>query len=58
MSDRELVEDIVAHIMTAIQRIERRFEGIKEPDDFVIDDIGIDKLDGITMMLIATSLNL
>jgi uncharacterized protein with HEPN domain len=53
MSDPELAQDILANIMTAITRIERRFEGIDSPDDFVMDDFGIDRLDGITMMLIA-----
>ena len=53
MSDPELVNDILTNIMTAITRIERRFKGIEQPDDFVTDDFGIDQLDGITMMLIA-----
>jgi len=53
MSDPELVDDVLGNIMTAISRFERRFEDIDEPDDFVIDDSGIDKLDGITIMLIA-----
>ena len=53
MSDPELAQDILANIMTAIARIERRFEGIDSPDAFVMDDFGIDRLDGITMMLIA-----
>jgi len=53
MSDPELVQDILANVMTAITRIERRFAGIDHPDDFVADDFGIDRLDGITMMLIA-----
>jgi uncharacterized protein with HEPN domain len=39
--------------MTAIARIERRFNGIDNPDDFVMDNDGIDRPDGITMMLIA-----
>ena len=53
MSDPELTQDILTNIVTAIMRIERRFEGIDSPDDFVVDDFGIDRLDGITMMLIA-----
>jgi uncharacterized protein with HEPN domain len=53
MSDPELAHDILSNIMTAITRIERRFEGIDSPEDFVSDDWGIDRLDGITMMLIA-----
>ena len=39
--------------MMAIERIERRFRGIHSPKDFVVDNDGIDRLDGIAMMLIA-----
>jgi hypothetical protein len=53
MSDPELVHDTLTNILTALNRIERRFKGIAHPDDFVTDDSGIDRLDGITMMLIA-----
>ena len=53
MSDPELVLDILSSILIAIERIERRFQGIGEPDDFVVSDEGIDRLDGIAMMLIA-----
>jgi uncharacterized protein with HEPN domain len=53
MSDPKLVRAILENILTAIERIERRFESIDSPNDFVSDDEGIDRLDGITMMLIA-----
>lgn len=53
MSDPELEHAILANILTAIERIERRFEDIDSPDAFVSDDEGLDRLDGITMMLIA-----
>lgn len=53
MSDSELTLDILATILVAIKRIERRFLGIETADDFVLDDDGIDRLDGIAMMLIA-----
>jgi uncharacterized protein with HEPN domain len=53
MSDPELTQDILANIMTAIERIERRFQGIHSPEDFVVDNDGVDRLDGIAMMLIA-----
>lgn len=53
MSDEELVQGILMNILVAITRVERRFVGINTPEDFVINDAGIDKLDGITMMLIA-----
>ncbi len=53
MSDPKLVRAISENILIAVARIERRFEGIDNPDDFVSDNEGIDRLDGITMMLIA-----
>jgi uncharacterized protein with HEPN domain len=53
MSDRELALDIVANVLSAIERIERRFHGIHTVEDFLVDDDGIDRLDGIAMMLIA-----
>jgi len=52
-SDQNLVRVISDNILIAIGRIERRFVGIGNPSDFLIDDEGIDRLDGITMMLIA-----
>lgn len=52
-SDPALVSAILENILTAIERIERRFRGIEHPDDFVANDDGIDRLDGIAMMLIA-----
>ncbi|MFN8487930.1 MAG: HepT-like ribonuclease domain-containing protein [Caldilineaceae bacterium] len=53
MSDLELVRDILSNIMIAITRIERRCERIASADDFVSSDEGIDRLDGIAMMLLA-----
>lgn len=52
-SDPQLVRAILDNILTAIKRIERRFRGIKSANAFIIDDEGLDRLDGITMMLIA-----
>jgi hypothetical protein len=40
-SDPELIQAILENILIAIKRIERRFEGINSPDDFVADDEGI-----------------
>ena len=53
MSDLEMAHDILINIMTAMGRLERRFSTINTPDDFVVDDDGLDRLDGIAMMLIA-----
>ena len=52
-SDPELVRAILDNIVTAIDRIERRFSRIDKPSDFTSTDEGIDRLDAITMMLIA-----
>jgi uncharacterized protein with HEPN domain len=52
-SDRELVHQILTNIATAIERIERRAVGIARAEDFLTSDDGVDRLDGITMMLIA-----
>ena len=53
MSDPELVREILSQILEATGRIERRFAPIHSPDDFLASEDGIDKLDGICMMLIA-----
>ena len=53
MFDTELVDEILSQILIAAHRIERRSRDIFEPDDFLISDAGIDKLDAICMMLIA-----
>lgn len=42
----------------AIRRIERRFNGISSSSDFISSDDGLDRLDGISMMLIAISENI
>jgi len=52
-SDPKLVAAILGNILTAIERIVRRFAGVESPDDFVMDNDGLDRLDGIAMMLIA-----
>ncbi|HIE31007.1 MAG TPA: hypothetical protein EYP67_01315 [Methanosarcinales archaeon] len=38
----------------ALAKIKRRFINIDSPDDFLDSDCGLDMLDGIAMMLIAT----
>jgi uncharacterized protein with HEPN domain len=53
MSDPALVLEILAQIIEATTRIERRFAPIQSPEDFLADDQGIDRLDAICMMLIA-----
>jgi len=47
MSDSELLYEILSQILEAGSRIERRFVSINSPDDFLANEDGIDKLDGI-----------
>ena len=58
MFDRELAKEIIRQTLTAANRIERRFKGVKNSDDFLLSETGIDKLDAICMMLIAIGENL
>jgi uncharacterized protein with HEPN domain len=53
MLDRELVREVLSQILIACKRIVRRFEPLREPDDFLSSDAGLDRLDAIGMMLIA-----
>ncbi len=53
MFDEELVCEILSQILEAAGRIERRLTSISSPEDFLSSEEGIDKLDGICMMLIA-----
>ena len=57
MYDQPLVIELLDQIDEAIRRIERRFLGIREADDFVRDDDGLDRLDAIAMMLLAIGEN-
>ena len=52
MSDVERIRSCIDEIETALARIDRRFQGIESPDDFIVSDEGLDKLDGIAMMLV------
>ena len=58
MFDRELAKEIIRQTLTAANRIERRFKGVQNSDDFLLSETGIDKLDAICMMLIAIGENL
>lgn len=50
--DRELVITILDNILWALEQIEKRFRGIDTPDNFLDDDEGLTKLDGICLQLI------
>ena len=54
MSDKELmVISTLEDIIYSIELILDRFESIKSSDDFLADDIGLEKLDSISMRLVA-----
>jgi len=42
MSDQELLFEIYTQILQGIRRIERRFSGIKTPDDFLNNENGLE----------------
>ncbi len=52
MYDRELVIDILKKISWSLGQITKRFQTIQSSDDFIKDDIGLEKLDSICMQLI------
>jgi uncharacterized protein with HEPN domain len=58
MYNRSLLLELFLEIEEAIRRIERRFAEIQSPADFTCNDDGLDRLDGISMMLIAISENI
>ena len=53
MSDPELVRAILDQILRATQVIAKRCAPIASPEDFLISDEGMEKLDAICMQLIA-----
>ena len=53
MPESLLVREILGQMLDAIAKIERRFARIGNGNDLVSSDEGIDRLDGICMMLIA-----
>ena len=53
MYDRELLIEKLQTLVSALNRIPRRFAAITEPSDFYLTEDGEDKLDAICMILIA-----
>jgi len=53
MSDPAVIREVLAQILESAERIKRRFAPIRSPGDFVLNEEGVDRLDGICMMLIA-----
>ena len=58
MYNRSLLLELFIETDEAIRRIDRRFADINSPEDFISNDNGLDRLDGISMMLISISENI
>jgi uncharacterized protein with HEPN domain len=58
MYDKSLILEKLKQVLEAMNRINRRFSGIKSPDDFLITDDALDKLDAIAMMIITIGENI
>jgi uncharacterized protein with HEPN domain len=54
MYDKELVGNILKNILWSIEQITKRFQSIQSSEDFLKDDLGLEKLDSICMQLINT----
>ena len=54
MYDKELVFDILKQTLEATEKITRRFEKINNVADFTNSEFGMERLDSICMLLIAT----
>jgi len=52
MYDKELVIGILKNIIWSIDQISKRVHGISSSEDFIKDDLGLEKLDSICMQLI------
>lgn len=52
MHDKDLVLEVLRQIQEAASRIVVRFEAIRQVSDFTDSPNGLDKMDGICMMLI------
>lgn len=53
MYDRQELTDRLKDALEALERIPRRFEPIRVPDDFLADEAGREHLDSICMVLVA-----
>ena len=54
MYDKELVISILKNILWSLEQIIKRSQSIQSSNDFLKDDLGIEKLDSICMQLINT----
>jgi len=49
--DKATTKEVLEFILESLRLIQRRFKDIKNSDDFLEDDNGLDKLDSISMRL-------
>jgi uncharacterized protein with HEPN domain len=54
MYDKELVVGILKNILWSLEQITKRFQSIQSSEDFLKNDMGLEKLDSICMQLINT----
>lgn len=52
MYDKELVLIMLKNVLWSLEQILKRFQSIHSSEDFLKDDIGLEKLDSICMQLI------
>jgi uncharacterized protein with HEPN domain len=50
--DRQLLIDLVGNILWSLEQIRKRFSVIRTPEDFLKDDVCLEKLDSICMQII------
>jgi uncharacterized protein with HEPN domain len=53
MYDVELAKEILRQLLWSAETISKRFEPVASPQDFVVSDAGLEKLDAICMQLVA-----
>jgi uncharacterized protein with HEPN domain len=53
MYDRQELKDRLKDMLEVLERIPRRFESIRSPEDFLSDETGLEHLDSICMILVA-----
>src|SRR5713226_9000659 len=54
MYDANLLLERLQSVLTALERIPRRSADISQSSDFLTSEAGLDRMDGICMILIAT----
>jgi len=58
MFDLPLLKSIISQVIESVDKIQRRFNEVETPDDFLGSDAGTDKLDDVVLVLITIGENL